>query len=124
MLEMESRHELSVAELASAAPGPVSGPVVLEGWLVGEYSTESAWLAASWDTMEDRVVRLNESKLVYKVMFEGRLPLFGGGTIAFATRAIVTGSLAFVDDEYVLSCLLYTSPSPRDRQKSRMPSSA
>ena len=32
-----------------------------------------------------------------------------------------------LDDEYVInedSCLLYTSPSPRDRQKSRMPSSA
>ena len=28
------------------------------------------------------------------------------------------------DSSYVLSCLLYTSPSPRDRQKSRMPSSA
>ena len=27
-------------------------------------------------------------------------------------------------DEYVVTCLLYTSPSPRDRQKSRMPSSA
>ena len=26
--------------------------------------------------------------------------------------------------EFVYSCLLYTSPSPRDRQKSRMPSSA
>ena len=25
---------------------------------------------------------------------------------------------------YVVACLLYTSPSPRDRQKSRMPSSA
>ena len=25
---------------------------------------------------------------------------------------------------YLLTCLLYTSPSPRDRQKSRMPSSA
>ena len=25
---------------------------------------------------------------------------------------------------YVQTCLLYTSPSPRDRQKSRMPSSA
>ena len=24
----------------------------------------------------------------------------------------------------ILTCLLYTSPSPRDRQKSRMPSSA
>ena len=28
------------------------------------------------------------------------------------------------DDQGVPSCLLYTSPSPRDRQKSRMPSSA
>ena len=27
-------------------------------------------------------------------------------------------------DEYFKLCLLYTSPSPRDRQKSRMPSSA
>ena len=27
------------------------------------------------------------------------------------------------DDDYK-DCLLYTSPSPRDRQKSRMPSSA
>ena len=26
--------------------------------------------------------------------------------------------------DHVISCLLYTSPSPRDRQKSRMPSSA
>ena len=30
-----------------------------------------------------------------------------------------------LDDVYLYSnCLLYTSPSPRDRQKSRMPSSA
>ena len=28
------------------------------------------------------------------------------------------------DAEEATSCLLYTSPSPRDRQKSRMPSSA
>ena len=27
-------------------------------------------------------------------------------------------------DHQLVSCLLYTSPSPRDRQKSRMPSSA
>jgi preprotein translocase subunit SecD len=32
--------------------------------------------------------------------------------------------LAIVVDNKVYSCLLYTSPSPRDRQKSRMPSSA
>ena len=29
-----------------------------------------------------------------------------------------------VDQRKVYTCLLYTSPSPRDRQKSRMPSSA
>ena len=29
-----------------------------------------------------------------------------------------------IDTDVVGSCLLYTSPSPRDRQKSRMPSSA
>ena len=29
-----------------------------------------------------------------------------------------------VIDEVINTCLLYTSPSPRDRQKSRMPSSA
>ena len=29
-----------------------------------------------------------------------------------------------VSRDKLISCLLYTSPSPRDRQKSRMPSSA
>ena len=33
-------------------------------------------------------------------------------------------SLGFLKDSNVGGCLLYTSPSPRDRQKSRMPSSA
>ena len=31
---------------------------------------------------------------------------------------------ANIKDVIAISCLLYTSPSPRDRQKSRMPSSA
>ena len=34
--------------------------------------------------------------------------------------AILTGN----GDTFCAGCLLYTSPSPRDRQKSRMPSSA
>ena len=29
-----------------------------------------------------------------------------------------------LNHRYYIGCLLYTSPSPRDRQKSRMPSSA
>ena len=37
------------------------------------------------------------------------------------TRAIDGGAPEFREG---IACLLYTSPSPRDRQKSRMPSSA
>ena len=39
---------------------------------------------------------------------------------------IITGDTPDLDapGEKTWSCLLYTSPSPRDRQKSRMPSSA
>ena len=40
--------------------------------------------------------------------------------VAEVIGGLVTGSLALLSD----ACLLYTSPSPRDRQKSRMPSSA
>ena len=40
----------------------------------------------------------------------------------FATDILVGGPLWSQDGAY--TCLLYTSPSPRDRQKSRMPSSA
>ena len=39
------------------------------------------------------------------------------GTITLVSEKSISKSQAF-------SCLLYTSPSPRDRQKSRMPSSA
>ena len=37
---------------------------------------------------------------------------------------LVVGVSGGVDSAVVSTCLLYTSPSPRDRQKSRMPSSA
>ena len=40
--------------------------------------------------------------------------------IAYNSRVTLNGS----DDVTKGTCLLYTSPSPRDRQKSRMPSSA
>ena len=48
---------------------------------------------------------------------------------AFHNHPIVEKELIFVEENLIHSdnpnnCLLYTSPSPRDRQKSRMPSSA
>ena len=58
--------------------------------------------------------------------------ILGLNTIANTLGATMVGGLAvkiWADGSNVLlnvsiSCLLYTSPSPRDRQKSRMPSSA
>ena len=41
-----------------------------------------------------------------------------------ARRALHRVQLTDYADAYPHTCLLYTSPSPRDRQKSRMPSSA
>ena len=38
--------------------------------------------------------------------------------------AIISGIFVDLTEELVKTCLLYTSPSPRDRQRSRMPSSA
>ena len=44
------------------------------------------------------------------------------------TAALLTEQTAWLQQQFghlqAQTCLLYTSPSPRDRQKSRMPSSA
>ena len=45
---------------------------------------------------------------------------FGWALIEYSKSSVVADSIFDIN----ISCLLYTSPSPRDRQKSRMPSSA
>ena len=45
-----------------------------------------------------------------------------GWRVSMTVAGLVTG-IAFVHYMY-MSCLLYTSPSPRDKRQSRMPSSA
>ena len=47
-----------------------------------------------------------------------------GASLAFAADLIVAARGSYISMAYTKACLLYTSPSPRDRQKSRMPSSA
>ena len=54
-------------------------------------------------------------------------PIAVGGKLTQAVDSIVADFMAENPDievNAIYSCLLYTSPSPRDRQKSRMPSSA
>ena len=50
------------------------------------------------------------------------LPIFED-TALFA-RGVGESTDVVSKEMYTFSCLLYTSPSPRDRQRSRMPSSA
>ena len=46
------------------------------------------------------------------------------GGLMLETERFDSVILKISDNDFHGNCLLYTSPSPRDRQKSRMPSSA
>ena len=79
------------------------------------------------------VAGLSTSKEYYQIFLRllfvsglmfGAVPSFGGaeeGGSVQVTQSFGLKRLNYLDGRI---CLLYTSPSPRDRQKSRMPSSA
>ena len=50
--------------------------------------------------------------------------LLAAGAIHQAGKVAARGEARRTQSDWMKICLLYTSPSPRDRQKSRMPSSA
>ena len=45
-------------------------------------------------------------------------------TYEFPKEVAWEGNVSQLRDQFFITCLLYTSPSPRDRTRSRMPSSA
>ena len=61
----------------------------------------------------------NEGCIVNVSTISARTGGSAGSSVYAASKAFVSGIT-----RSLVSCLLYTSPSPRDRQKSRMPSSA
>ena len=50
--------------------------------------------------------------------------LIASGDTGYGGAGIIASEAAIKSGCGLVTCLLYTSPSPRDRQKSRMPSSA
>ena len=95
----------------------------------------SLLLASVMELLNDKgVVKRNDVKEIFK-----DLDLVDGvkdGKIDINMLRVMTGSkedimdredtttMTYDDAPLYINCLLYTSPSPRDRQKSRMPSSA
>ena len=54
----------------------------------------------------------------------GKLVLFCRGAVLASAQQQYAGQVIAIDDMTAIICLLYTSPSPRDKRQSRMPSSA
>ena len=94
--------------LLGGVPGvPPARVVVVGGGVVGTQAARMAvGLGAEVTVLERSLPRLRQ----LDELFQGRV------RTRFSSAANV--------DEEVLACLLYTSPSPRDRTRSRMPSSA
>ena len=61
-------------------------------------------------------------RAVWHRLEPGEPPAGWAGRATSGGVLVVTGWAEWL--KALLACLLYTSPSPRDRQKSRMPSSA
>ena len=61
--------------------------------------------------------------LIYRPFDVGDFVYAGGVDGKVSHMSLVNTTIRTFDNQIII-CLLYTSPSPRDRQKSRMPSSA
>ena len=90
-----------------------TGVVVTETLPAGT-SFDAANSSAGW-------VETSPGSGIYELTV-GSLAAGGTGTVDFAV--VVDDPVAAGLDDIVNSCLLYTSPSPRDKRQSRMPSSA
>ena len=85
-----------------------AGQATVELSLAGDFRNQDIVVTATVDEQEGSVLLTTS-----------------GSTISIAgPTALVSGDTAELEITLTGGCLLYTSPSPRDRQKSRMPSSA
>ena len=92
------------------------------------YLKLNSWIQPQNET-DDFDFTINKSRRRLKQIVSGlKDPLFKEQSIVdldIRTKGIQLEKRSFMNLEITLYvCLLYTSPSPRDRQKSRMPSSA
>ena len=103
-----------------------------ESRIRGGYNNTSTDIGVKAHIVEDNPSQqLRFSSLIYSGVLNSRTGI--NQTNEFSVGEDITRSLdpangqiikLHAEDTNLIICLLYTSPSPRDRQKSRMPSSA
>ena len=107
----------------SVGAPPITPEFMLKlGWAVGKVFSKSG----------RGQILIGKDTRVSGYMFESAIEagLAAAGVDVLLLGPMPTPAIAYLTRTFkakagiVISCLLYTSPSPRDRQKSRMPSSA
>ena len=110
----EHRHEVSIADIdAFEKNNSVVLPSGFKEW----------WLLAGCGEIVNNSLLIGASDFMFKLNEAGAM----SGYTCLATDELRNYYVCNPEKSekiYLCGCLLYTSPSPRDRQKSRMPSSA
>ena len=76
------------------------------------------------EPIEVEYSRLRKDQILFTYLHLAASKPCTDALLASGTTAIAYETVELNETLPLLACLLYTSPSPRDRQKSRMPSSA
>jgi hypothetical protein len=90
--------------------GPVS-EIIVEDCTAFSVRDAATWTAKDWNNRACNAIDVDGRRMTVR---NCKFRNVNFGISVSATHSLISGN----------TCLLYTSPSPRDRQKSRMPSSA
>ena len=88
------------------------------------------FLQATSTVVDPAAATTEESIRLIDILFKGGVVMIPLIILSLISIAFIISKYLFIrerskiDHNLVNSCLLYTSPSPRDRTRSRMPSSA
>ena len=103
--------------------GDTSAKIAVSNYRTGGSNTASttAYIVAQRGSTQFKIHMDDSSEDVFTLVTDATLTENG----TFNVKVTLDDStIAYVNKFYNNTCLLYTSPSPRDRQKSRMPASA
>ena len=90
--------------------------------IIGQYWAAADHLMEAYGSDARRIGEASRTKLWLAIPWGTFIPLVQ--TVAVGVKGLFLPAVALFIPWLVGTCLLYTSPSPRDKRQSRMPSSA